>query len=83
MRTTVRLDDSLLAQAKQEALRSGRTLTGVIADALRESLGRRAKWESQREKADLPTFAGDGLLPGVDLDHTSSLLDLMERDGPR
>jgi hypothetical protein len=28
----------------------------------------------------LPTFAGQGLQPGVDLDDSASLLDLMERD---
>jgi hypothetical protein len=28
----------------------------------------------------LPTFAGQGLQPGVDLDDTASLLDLMARD---
>jgi len=27
----------------------------------------------------LPTFAGQGLQPGVDLDDTASLLDLMDR----
>ena len=26
----------------------------------------------------LPTFAGEGLLPGVDLDDTASLLDVMD-----
>ena len=31
----------------------------------------------------LPTFAGQGLLPGVDLDDTASLLDLMEGDATR
>ena len=36
MRTTIRLDDRLLAEAKQYAAESGRTLTGLIEDALRE-----------------------------------------------
>lgn len=31
--------------------------------------------------APLPTFAGGGLQPGVDLDDTASLLDLMDRGG--
>jgi hypothetical protein len=31
--------------------------------------------------APLPTFAGRGLQPGVDLDDTASLLDLMDREG--
>jgi hypothetical protein len=28
----------------------------------------------------LPVFAGSGLLPGVDLDDSSELLELMERE---
>src|SRR5437763_5953665 len=41
MRTTVRLDSHLVAEAKKVADSSGRTLTAVIEDALRESFGRR------------------------------------------
>ena len=41
MRTTVKIDDQLLADAKAQAARSGRTLNEVVEDALRESLGRR------------------------------------------
>ncbi len=35
MRTTVNIDDELLRRAKDEALRSGRTLTALIEDSLR------------------------------------------------
>jgi len=76
MRTTVRLDDQLLAQAKALAARTGRTLTQVIEDALRQALA--ASEESRRLKVELPTFGGDGLQPGVDLDDTASLISLME-----
>lgn len=31
----------------------------------------------------LPTFAGNGLRPGVDLDDSANLLDLMEGDASR
>ena len=76
MRTTVKIDDQLLADAKAQAARSGRTLNEVVEDALRESLARRDR--SVREAAvELPTFSGR-LQPGVDLDDTSALLDLME-----
>jgi len=30
----------------------------------------------------LPTFSGNGLHPGVDLDDSAALLDLMEGDEP-
>jgi len=76
VRTTVKIDDRLLAEAKAQAARSGRTLNQVVEDALRESLARgdRAVREAP---IDLPTFSGQ-LRPGVDLDDTSALIDLME-----
>jgi Arc/MetJ family transcription regulator len=83
MRTTVRMDDALLAQAKEEAARSGRTLTQVIEDALREALGRPMSREPSKERVRLRTFAGQGLRSGVDLDSAASLLDLMEADAAR
>ncbi|MGI8974750.1 MAG: type II toxin-antitoxin system VapB family antitoxin [Gaiella sp.] len=78
MRTTVRLDDSLLVEAKALGARTGRTLTKVIEDALRETLARRSSLEARVE---IPVYHGTGgLRPGVDLDNSAALLDLMERD---
>jgi len=77
MRTTVRLDDHILAEAKKIAAESGRTLTSVLEDALRESLARRTVRE-KRTRVRLKTVSGDGVRPGVDLDDTAALLDLME-----
>jgi hypothetical protein len=76
-RTTIRLPEPLLGDAKKLAAETGRTLTSVIEDALREALARRrpAKPES---KVKFTTFTGKGLLPGVDLDNSAALLDLME-----
>ncbi|MDH4348149.1 MAG: ribbon-helix-helix protein, CopG family [Gemmatimonadota bacterium] len=47
-----------------------------------ESLTRRRAGKSG-VPGPLPTFAGQGLQPGVDLDDTASLLDLMEGDATR
>lgn len=77
MRTTVRLDEHLLAEAKQRAARTGRTLTAVIEDALRQALTD-AKRSKKSAPARFPTFRGDGLQPGVDLDDTAALLALMD-----
>ena len=77
MRTTIRLDDRLFADVKQVAARTGRTLTAVIEDALREMLSRERR-TPERPRVELPTFEGDGLLAGVDLDDSASLLDRME-----
>ena len=82
MKTTIQLDDQLLSEAKQRAAQTGRTLKAVIEDALREALVRTDVQRSQARVC-LQTFKGRGTQPGVDLDDTSSLLDLMERnDGP-
>lgn len=83
MRTTIRLDDSLLAEAKTFAVKTGRTLTAVIEDALRASLAPQAQTPGTEGWTRLPTVGGQGLRPGVDLDSTSDLIDIMERDDPR
>jgi plasmid stability protein len=77
MRTTIKIDDGLLAEAKARAAASGRTLNSVVEDALREALARRP--QTGRGQIELPTFKGGRLLPGVDLDDSAALLDLMER----
>ncbi len=80
MRTTIRMDDDLLRQAKEHAARTGTTLTRVIEDAVRQLLARR-RMNQVREPVRLPTFCGEGLQPGVDLDDTAALVELMdERD---
>ena len=78
MRTTINLDDALLAEAKQVAARTGRSLTAVVEDALRESLHRRHR--TVRRAVELPVFGAGGVQPGVDLDDSAALLDLMEKD---
>jgi type IV secretory pathway VirD2 relaxase len=77
MRTTVRLDDDLLRQAKTLAARTSRTLTAVIEDGLREALARHRR-RQERSPVTLPTFKGKGLRPGVDLDDTAGLLDILD-----
>jgi hypothetical protein len=79
MRTTIRLDDGLLAEAKRYASQSGRTLTGLIEDALREVLARRSR-PRPRERIKLTTYGRGGTQPGVDLDNSARLLDVMDGD---
>jgi Bacterial antitoxin of type II TA system, VapB len=80
MRTTINIDDDLLAEAKQVAARTGRTLTAVVEDALRESLHRRNR--PGMRTIELPVFGEGGFQPGVDLDDSAALLELMEGDDP-
>jgi plasmid stability protein len=77
MRTTIRLNDDLLAQAKVAAARSGRTLTAVFEDALRQFLSR-GKKPAARQPTRLKTSGRGGLRPGVSLDSTADLLDIMD-----
>ena len=78
MRTTIRLDDDLLAAAKRRAVETGQTLTAVIEQALREALARTPRGASAARRIELPTDGSGGLQPGVDLDDGASLLDAME-----
>jgi plasmid stability protein len=76
MRTTIRLDDQLLREAKARAARAGRSLNEFIADAVRLAL----RPERRREPVPpIPVLQGGrGLRAGVSLDHSASLLDIMD-----
>ncbi len=78
MRTTVRLDDALLKQAKRSATERGETLTSLIEKGLRLVLAKPARRPSLK-KVRLPVCRdGGGTLPGVDLSDMADLLDRME-----
>jgi hypothetical protein len=79
MRTTIRLDDALLRRAKSVAAASGRSLNDFIADAVRAAVTPRA---GRGDAPAIPVFKGGSLLPGVDLDDSAGLLDLMNRPSP-
>ena len=82
MRTTVRLDDDLLREAKRHAAEKGMTLTALLDQALREILSREDRTPAA-DRSKLPTFRGRGLQPGVNLDDAVSLYDIMdEPDDP-
>jgi hypothetical protein len=76
MRTTVRLDDDLLAAAKQRAAADHTTLTSLIEDSLRRTLALRPARSSRRFT--VRPLGDAATLPGVDLDDSASLRDLMD-----
>lgn len=77
MRTTIRVDEPLLLKTKQLAARTNRTLTAIIEDALREMFARREQ-STVSPTIRLITVQGQGIQPGIDLDDSAALLDLME-----
>jgi len=78
MRTTVRLDDRLLERARREAARRGETLTALIERGLRLVLASPQK-RPERPRVEIPVCRETGgTLPGVDLDDSAALLDIVE-----
>lgn len=76
MRTTVNIDDHLLAEAKVLAARTSQPLGTILDDALRAMLRTNARVDAGR-KFVLPTHGKGGLQPGVDLDDKEALAELM------
>jgi hypothetical protein len=79
IRTTVTIDDRLLAEYKRVAADTHRTLSYVIQDALRETLARRRE-AAARQPVRLPVIGAGGLRPGVDLDDNARTLELLEAE---
>ena len=66
MRTTITLDDGLAADVKRRARTEGKSVSAVIAEALRAQLARRATTPKPIPFR-LITVKGGGLRPGVDV----------------
>jgi plasmid stability protein len=76
MRTTLNLDDELMRTLKSRAAETGRTMTELMEEAIRELLARSASLEEGREFRWV-TFRGR-VQPGIDITDRDSLLDAME-----
>lgn len=73
MKTTLNIDDGVMAELKREAVRQGRTMSELVETALRLLL------RAQRKRTalpDLPTFRGGELL--VDIADRDALYQAME-----
>jgi hypothetical protein len=64
-RTTVRIDETLLNEAKAYAAKNGRSLNSVMEDALRQLLNRSAE-VAERPRVELIT-SNARLKPGIEL----------------
>ena len=73
MKTTLNIDDTVMARLKREAARQGRTMSDLVETALR-NLFREQK--QPKTLPPLPTFHGGGEL--VDISNRDALYDAMD-----
>ena len=90
MVATLEIDGDLLTTAEQTASEQGQTLSAFVEKALRVACaqagirGEAASLTPSRQdsrngkRVELPTFRGQGLRPGVNLNDSAGLLELME-----
>jgi hypothetical protein len=74
---TIQLPGDLIERVKKAALMASTTLKGFIERALRNALGRRQNGKIGREFKVI-TYGHGGVRPGVNLDDSSALQDIME-----
>jgi hypothetical protein len=79
MRTTISIDDGLLAEVRRRAAELGQTVSQVIEDGVRDSLLRAR--DTDRGTFRVRPFSGGGYQPGVDLDDNASTAELMDGHG--
>ncbi len=75
MRTTIDIDDQLLLYAKHQAVEQGCTIKQILEDALRDFFSHQTL---EHKAVSLITFSGQGLKPGINLDNSHSLNDIMD-----
>jgi hypothetical protein len=67
MRTTITIDDELLAEAKRLAADGHRTVGSVLEDALREMLARHERQQRAPVALTLPAYGDPDARPLVDV----------------
>jgi hypothetical protein len=77
MQVTIDVDDNLIQQAKDAAAKTHRSLDEFMADAIRVEMDRLRRVRT-RQKFKLITSGSGGVFPGVDIDDTAPLLDIMD-----
>ena len=76
MRTTIRINDDLLKRAKKRAADEGRTLTSLVEDGLLLVLSQSKADRSRRVELPVSKATG-GVLPGIDLNRSCDLEEIM------
>ena len=79
VRTTLAIDDRLLAAAKRRARQRGLTLGQLVEEALRVQLA----GTPGGDRPTIPVFrGGDGVRPGIDMTSNRALLEALDEDLP-
>ena len=81
MRTTIRLDDDLLNQARKEAERKEITLTALIDRAIRQILAKGEPGPPSKNVSLPVSRSTGGTLPGVDLNDAALIAEIMDGRG--
>lgn len=78
MRTTIKVSDDILRRAKKAALERDETLNDIVEHALGEFL-RHLEQPAAIRPVKLPkSKKSGGVQPGVDLDDSAALMDLLD-----
>ena len=77
MRTTLNLHNEALALSKARARREGKSLGEVVSEAVFSAFRDRPA-TTQSTVFNPPVSGEGGVMPGMDLDNTSELLDQIE-----
>ena len=83
MRTTLNIQDEVLTLCQQKARERGISLDQIVNEAIRFSLQKQTTEPDegiieQSFEYDLPVSGTGGVQPGVSLDRTADLIDLMD-----
>jgi hypothetical protein len=79
MRTTLHLPGDLYREVKSTSALEGRTVTSFVEEALRLALAQRAARTHDAPPPYRVTVSGaGGTRPGIDLDSSAALLDVLE-----
>lgn len=77
MKTTIELDNALVVELEQYAADHGTTLSAVIESGVRTLLARDPESRAM-QPTHLPAHGSGGLQPGVDLNDSASLWEMMD-----
>lgn len=80
MRTAIKLDPALLAEAKTSAAQAGRTQSDMVSDGLREPLARSRTARASRETFALPTGGRGGVRASVNSQDKPAMAELLDND---